>query len=262
MSDNVVLFLTKLLPVFVYPLGLALLVILSGVCLGLFGARRLAFVMIGAAAAGLWIAATPIVSEWALGALERQNPPIAISDMNRADLAIVLGGALGGPAPPRLTVDLGEASDRVLHAARLFRAGKVGRVLVTGGNLPWSPAHRPEAELIRDLLVEWGVPLSAIEIAGASRNTYENALEIRALYEREPFASAFLVTSAAHMPRALAVFRRAGLPVTPATTDIEVVAPGPWTILRLLPDAGALRLTTAALREWIGAVAYHARGYI
>ena len=135
-------------------------------------------------------------------------------------------------------------------------------MLVTGGNIPWLSASRPEADLIRELLIEWGVPADAIEIAGESRNTYENALEIKAMWRATPFASALLVTSAAHMPRAMAIFRRSGLPVTAATTDVEAVDAMPASVLRYLPDAEALFLTTLALKEWMGYWAYGARGYL
>jgi uncharacterized SAM-binding protein YcdF (DUF218 family) len=262
MVSTIVLFLTKLLPVFVYPLGLALALFLLGVLLGCFGRRTWAFGLIATVAGGLWVVSTPVFGEWALGDLERQNPPVAIADLPTADVAIVLGGTLGGPTAPRVTIDLTAASDRILHAARLFRAGKVRRILVTGGNLPWLTGRRSEAELISELLIEWGVPSAAIESAGGSRNTYENALEIREMFLKQRFDSALLVTSAAHMPRALAVFQHAGIPVHPATTDIEVVVPGPWTPLRWLPDVSALQMTTAALRERIGMLAYRGRGYL
>ncbi len=263
MPDSaIVIYLTKLLPVFVYPLGLGITLILVGSAIAGLGRRRIGAAIIVGASAGLWLASTPVVAEWALGTLERRNPPRAISELPNADVAIVLGGALGQPVPPRKALDLSPSSDRILHAARIYRAGKVQRILVTGGNLPWLPQVASEAELIRDLLMEWGVPESAITIAGASRNTYENALEVRAMHERAPFQSALLITSAAHMPRSLAIFKRADLPVMPATTDVEVVDPGPWMPLRSLPDAEALAMTTAAMKEWIGYWAYWARGYL
>ena len=107
---------------------------------------------------------------------------------------------------------------------------------MSGGNIPWLPAAKPEAELIRELLVEWGVPAAAIEIASASRNTYENAVEIKAIRDRTRFNSALLVTSVAHMPRAMGVFRRAGVPVIASTIDVEVVDGSPASVLRWIPD--------------------------
>lgn len=261
-DSALIIYLTKLLPVFVSPLGLTLVLSASGLLLALYGARRLAFALVAISAAGLWIASAPAFADWALGALERQYPPQPVEALAPHDVAIVLGGALAAPVPPRVTVDLVSTSDRVLQAARLYRAGKVGRILVTGGNLPWETKSKPEAELIKELLVEWGVPPSAIETAGASRNTYENALEIRDMFAQRRFASALLVTSASHMPRALAVFRHAGVPVDPATTDIVVVRRGVWTLLQCLPDAAALQRTTEAMRERIGVIVYHARGYL
>lgn len=260
-GSEAVLLLTKLLPVFVYPVGLTLLLALAGIAALLAGWRRIASAALGLAFAVLWVCATPVFGDWTLSTLERQYPPVTIADTPEADVAIVLGGAISPAIPPRVSPELADASDRVLYAARLYRAGKVKRVLVTGGNLPWFPSAPSEAQSIRDLLIEWGVPPSAIEIAGASRNTYENALEIVDIRRTSPFASALLVTSAAHMPRALAVFRHAGLPVTPATTDVEGTG-GPVNLLGWLPDAEALATTTAAMKEWIGFLGYHARGYL
>jgi len=79
----------------------------------------------------------PVSSNWLLGQLEAEYPPAPIETLPHADVAIVLGGSIGQPLPPRITPDLSDAADRVLYAARLFRAGKVDRILVSGGNLPW-----------------------------------------------------------------------------------------------------------------------------
>jgi uncharacterized SAM-binding protein YcdF (DUF218 family) len=260
-ESEAALLLTKLLPIFLYPVGLTLLLALAGGALLLAGRSRLGAIMLILALGVLWVCSMPIVADRVLASLERQYPEHTIAATPQADVAIVLGGAISPAVPPRIAPELADAADRVLHAARLYRAGKVKRILVTGGNLPWDPAEQSEALSIRDLLIEWGVPATDIAIAGASRNTYENALEIVALREKTPFASALLVTSAAHMPRALAVFRHAGLPVVPATTDVAA-AGGPDNVLRWLPDADALGTTTAAMKEWIGLLAYRARGYL
>jgi uncharacterized SAM-binding protein YcdF (DUF218 family) len=256
------LFLSKLLPVFFYPVGLTVLFILiGGLCL-LLNFRRLALSSVGAAMSILWVCSTPVFANWAVASLERQYPARTIAQTPEADVAIVLGGALGQALPPRVEVDLSGAADRVLHAAHLFRAGKVKRILVSAGNLPWERALKPEAELIKELLVEWGVASEAIELATASRNTYENALEIERMWKARNFKSALLVTSATHMPRAMAVFRRAGLPVIASTTDVLAVEGDHTEFFMWLPDASALSMTTQAAKEWMGFLAYKVRGYL
>lgn len=178
-----------------------------------------------------------------------------------ADVAIVLGGALEQPLPPRVEVDLSRASGKILHASRLYRFGKVKRILVTAGNIPWRRAVKPEAELIKDLLIEWGVPAEAVQLGRGSRNTFENALEIRGMLDVDHFQSALLVTSAAHMPRAMAVFRHAGVPVIASTTEVWI-ADDDTDLTDWLPNANSLSMTTGAVKEWIGLLVYKMRGYL
>jgi uncharacterized SAM-binding protein YcdF (DUF218 family) len=262
LPDQFLLFLSKLLPIFILPLGLTILLAAVGALLWLLYYRRVARLCMGAGLAILWICSTPVVANWAVASLEQQYPPRRMADTPAADVAIVLGGVLGQPEPPRVAVELTETSDRVLHTARLYRYGKVKRILVSAGNIPWVPAMKPEAELIRELLVEWGVPVDAIEVGTESRNTFENALEIQRMLKLRGFTSALLVTSATHMPRAMATFKRAGVPVTASTTDVSVVDSARSDPLRWLPNAGALGATTTAMREWLGFLAYRARGYL
>lgn len=249
------LFLSKLVPVFAYPLGLAIL-------LGVFAlvrATRVGRATLALALLLLWAASMPVSSNWLLGQLEAEYPPVPIESLPHADVAIVLGGSLGQPLPPRITSDLSDAGDRILYAARLFRAGKVSHILVSGGNLPWLAAVKPESQLVSDLLVEFGVPRDAIVQDADSRNTHENAVNSDAIMHAQAWKSALLVTSGAHMPRALATFRRVGLSVVPAATDIRVVYPLYSSPLDFLPDPDALAQTTEAIKEWIGLAIYRAR---
>jgi uncharacterized SAM-binding protein YcdF (DUF218 family) len=253
------LFISKLLPIFVYPLGLSLLLLAASIAGSLLNFRRVKMFAFAGAVLILWVSSTPLVAEWAASSLERQYPAKSMAETQAAEVAIVLGGAVGQPLPPRVETGLSEASDRVLHAARLYKAGKVKRILVTAGNIPWLSSVKPEADLIRELLMEWGVPSEAIELASQSRNTYENALEIKDIWQREGFESALLVTSAMHMPRAMATFLRAGLPVAASTADVRIIeAANPFA---LLPDVGALGTATNAMKEWLGLLAYKMLGY-
>ena len=254
------LLVTKLAPIFLYPVGMVIVLTILGL---LIAKRRMALTFFTVAAGWLCLASTPIFADWVIATLEYQYPARSVDELPKADVAIVLGGAISQPTPPRVEIDISGAFDRVFQAMKLYRAERADTVLVTGGKLPWHPDGIPEAELIRSFLVEWGnIPEDAIKIATESRNTYENALEIKALWEEEPFQSAFLITSAAHMPRAMAVFENMGLPVSAATTDIQALKGLPSTPLRWLPNVSALAITTQAVKEWIGYGVYWLRGYV
>jgi uncharacterized SAM-binding protein YcdF (DUF218 family) len=253
-----VLLATKVLTTLGSPLGLAIALAL----LGLICWRRLGRWGIGLAVLVLWGASIAPSADWLLGQLEAANPARPISSFPHADAAIVLGGSLGQPLPPRLEPDLSDAADRVVYAARLFRAGKVDAVLVTGGNLPWLPSAKPESQLVTGLLIEFGVPSDAIVQDPESQTTRENAINSAAIMKARGWQTGLLVTSAAHMPRALAAFRRVGLKVIPATTDVRVVYRSYNSPLDFLPDAGALAETSAAIKERIGMLVYWLRGWV
>ena len=71
-----------------------------------------------------------------------------------------------------------------------------------------------------------------------------------------------LVTSALHMPRAVAAFRGAGIRVVPAATDVRAAADHSPAVFDWVPSAAALELTTAALHEIAGLFYYRWRGWV
>ena len=255
------LFLSKFLPIFVSPLGLTLTFLALAFILSFSRFRRLARAALAPAFVILFTASMPVAGNALLSRIETRYAALPVADHAPADVAVLLGGALGQPLPPRVAPDMGEPGDRILHAWRLWREGKVAKIIVSGGNLPWQPAAAPESALIGAMLEELGVPPEAILLDETSRNTFENALQSRAIWSAEGFRTGYLVTSAAHMPRALAVFRRAGLPVEPSPTDFRVRLPLYDGILDFLPDPGALARTTQAVREMIGFAVYRMRGW-
>jgi uncharacterized SAM-binding protein YcdF (DUF218 family) len=150
--DAVLLYLSKVATVFITPFGLCIGLMILGLLLMAARLRKTGLGLVVFGTTLLWVASMPVTSRSLLGSLERQYSPAATSLIPSADVASVLGGAVGGPVSPRQTVDLGEASDRVYHAYELLRAEKFRTILISGGNLPWSSAAEPEAETIRKLL--------------------------------------------------------------------------------------------------------------
>ena len=252
------LFLSKLLPLFAVPLGLAIL--LGAVAFLAWRLRRTARLLVALAVVVLWVPSMPVVANWLTAGLEGAYPPVALDRLPQAEVAIVLGGVVGQPRPPRTEPDLGDPIDRVVDAWRVYRAGKVGAILVSGGNLPWADAPEPEAVLIKRLLVELGVPDGDIVTETQSANTRDNAVNSAPIVSAHGWTSVLLITSAMHMPRALAAFERAGIRAVPVPTDFHVAGGGD-TVLDFLPDAEALGRTTSVMREWLGLLYYRLRGW-
>jgi uncharacterized SAM-binding protein YcdF (DUF218 family) len=107
-----------------------------------------------------------------------------------------------------------------------------------------------------------GVPPAAIITETESVNTRQNALNVARVWTQKQWQSGYLVTSAAHMPRALAAFRMTGLDLEPWPADYKGGDPAISNLLDVLPDARALELTTAAIKEFLGIAIYRLRGWL
>jgi uncharacterized SAM-binding protein YcdF (DUF218 family) len=134
-------------------------------------------------------------------------------------------------------------------------------IIVSGGRQPWNEGQAPEAAAMLEFLSDLGVSEERVLSEGRSRNTRENALEVRRLVSSRDLKRLILVTSALHMPRAIATFRAAGMDVIPAPTDFDVVERRERTPLDFLPDAGALEESSGAFREHLGLWVYRKQGW-
>jgi len=255
--------LSKILPYLVFPLSLFLELVFIGWLIRRFGGRKFGGFLVFAGFAVLLASSSPVVSHKLNHRLEGWYQPVTASQAPQADVIILLGGALSLPLPPRVSPELADASDRILYAARLYRAGKARRILVTGGNVfKQAEGIGVESDYIAGLLAEWGVPRSAILIENESRNTRENALKSRGILAQHGVKSALLVTSAFHMPRAAATFKAAGIEAVPLPTDFTFVEYNQPVLLDWLPSAYALAGTTRAVREHLGILVYGLRGWL
>jgi uncharacterized SAM-binding protein YcdF (DUF218 family) len=255
------LYLDKLLSQLAYPLGLSLGLCLLGLVWLALGRRRRGMGTILVAVVWVWIWSLPVVSDALRGSLEGRFAYRPVADLPQVEAAVVLGGGIDAGPPEWPYPNLSAAADRVWHAARVYRAGKVQRLILSGGYQEWLGERRPEVEGMRQLLAELGVPESALVIEGRSRNTRENALYSAELIRAQGIGRVLLVTSALHMPRALGAFRAVGVEAIPAPTDFETMAQ-PAHALRWLPDAESLAASTRALKEYLGWAVYWWRGWV
>ena len=241
--------------------GLSILLIVVALC-----ARRrkpkLATALILVSLFSLYALSTPVLAEVLQQSLENRYPAIPLQAVEKADAIVVLGGYLHEPSAQHPTAEFNEAIDRLWAASRLFLAGKASLVLLTGGTVPvLGPATIPESQAAQSILEQWGVPTDAILVEVQSRNTHENAIFSAPILAGRGIHRSILVTSASHMPRALAIFKKAGIDVIPFPTDYQSGWNQPELLIQWLPDAEALLKSNRALKEWIGLAVYRLCGW-
>ena len=159
---------------------------------------------------------TDVCADWILRSLEEQNPYVASADLQPADGIIVLGGMMDPVAQRGTVPEFTDGANRLFAGLHILNAGKAPAMILSGGSgliLQGGPA---EATLLRDWLLEQKMASPEQIIAEAeSRNTAENALNSADIAQRLGWKKVYLVTSAFHMPRSVAVFNK--------LTDLEVI---------------------------------------
>ncbi|MCM2326656.1 MAG: YdcF family protein [Lysobacter sp.] len=216
--------------------------------------RRLRYAL-AAAALWSWVFSSPGLANLALAALE--GPPAAARTAGRPAgepvIVVLASGRLfardGTPAP-RLDANGWER----------FRAG-VGLWRETAGVLVFTGGPGPDeslAGLMRATALQSGVPPGAIRVVANSRSTYEDIALVREVVETRG-RPVWLVTSAVHMPRALAVSRKLGLDAKPFPCDFRQIDSPTWRAW--LPDDGGPELWSSVLHEVAGLQYYRLRGW-
>ncbi|MGO8800728.1 MAG: YdcF family protein [Roseiarcus sp.] len=252
---------SKVLWFFASPVNLLLLAAFAGAALsaGRFAraGRRIAIFTILLLLA---IGALPL-GVWLIEPLEDRFPPPPAA-MAPPYGVIVLGGAIDDEVGrARHQVTLGEGAARLTEAVELARRFPQARLVYSGGSNSLTRSDSAEARDGAKLLTALGVDPARIALEDRSRNTDENARFTRDLVHPEPSQVWLLVTSAWHMPRAMALFRRAGFNVVAWPVDYRSEGGiGDWRLNR--EAARGFALFDLAVHEWIGLAAYRMSGKI
>ena len=180
------------------------------------------------------------------------------------DVGVLLsGGLIAGSKPYSDLVSIGDNGDRVLQTFRLYKAGKIKKILITGASLEYQMKLRKgETREAAAMMVQWGVPASDIMFEEKARNTRENAKYSAAILKQKfPSGRYMLITSAFHMRRARGCFEKAGIKVDIFPADYH----GGYNDISfntlVIPDANAFADFSILWHELVGYIVYKIAGY-
>jgi len=241
------IYLHKILPTFVLPIMLVIIVILIGL---IRNKKKLIYIAMGV----LYLISTPIFSNNFFKLVEGSEYKKPISAIDSADAIVVLSGMLEiNELGDSTYIEWGDP-DRFFGGLSLFKAGKAQKLVFTGGKMPWSKANKTEGEVLREYAISNGIATEKIYITKDVENTADEAVAVKELISTSK--RIILVTSAFHMYRAKRLFEKEWFEVIAYKVDYKTAGENVTTIVDFLPSAGNLAMTETGMREIIGRLYY------
>jgi uncharacterized SAM-binding protein YcdF (DUF218 family) len=205
----------------------------------------------------LYLLSLPAVADMLIRPLESAYPPVTGKRIT-ADAVVVLTGGVrdlswipASPAPSE------QSLDRLVMGIHLATTHRLPLV-ISGGTGAIAPTAVREADAMADTAVMLGFPSRDIMIENRSRNTLES---VEAMAAMIPGKAVILVTSAYHMKRSVAMFRKKGFSPIPASTGFQV-SYRLASVGNLIPRAGSLETSSTALSEYMSLAWYSMTGVI
>jgi len=249
-------FLTNL----VIPLNLCIALLLAGAVLFVARWRKTAFAVAAAGLSWALFWSLPASSLWAGGRLEQLYPYQMPTNLPTAQAIVVLGGSTANSRrnwfEPYVSAT---ASPRIDPAAILYKEHRAPLVVVSGGALEGDVS---EAQIMTTALTRQEVPESAIVMESRSFTTHENAVFTTEKLKERDIQRILLVTSALHMPRAMAVFKKQGVSAVAAPSAPQIVVPNDPSFSFWQPNMRALAASRSIVKEYVGLLVYWVRGWI
>ena len=147
----------------------------------------------------------------------------------------------------------GDRDKRAWEALRLYQMAPHLKIITSGYSLrdPLSDANKTATKLI-----ESGIPAKNILMQEEAKTTFEEAIWMKKRVKQKPF---ILITAAYHMPRAMALFKKAGL--NPIAAPTNFYRPQEFGLFSMLQGVH-LQNVEHAWHEYMGLVVYKLQGKI
>lgn len=179
------------------------------------------------------------------------------------EYGILLCGAAKTGTGPADRVYIGSAADRINHTMQLYKLGRIRKIVVSGGSGTLFDAGVREADDLASLLRLMGVAAEDIVVENTSRNTHESAVEVKRLLEGKTNSSeCLLITSASHIRRSAACFRKTGWPCDTFSADLHGHFRQFTFDVLFIPKLEAIAWWQVLFKEWAGYASYWVAGYV
>ncbi len=258
--EPVMFLLKKIIAPLFFPMPMTAMLLLSGLWLLWFTKRAKAGRILATAGTCLLLLASfDLTSNNLVRLLERRYETYSeeIDAAFEPAYVVVLGGGVVSDPDVPITSRLGKSTlTRLMEGIRVHAANPGSRLLLSGGPVFNTES---EAEVMAQFAEICGVGNEDIILEPVSRDTKEQALNIKKLVGTEKFV---LVTSASHMPRSMALFRKQGMDPVPAPTGHFYTKSNRFRPDFLYPDGFAFEKTERTVYEGIGLLWSKLRGDI
>ncbi|MBC8419567.1 MAG: envelope biogenesis factor ElyC [Proteobacteria bacterium] len=259
--------LKKILGSFFLPLPLCLLISFLGLFLLWRGKREVAgkiLVTIGLVALTFFsydpvsnALNDPLKGKFSPYMMDKGSPASATKANERVKYVVVLGGGQHSDPSIPVTGQLTRHSMvRLMEGIRIFRQNPGSKLIVSGCGA-FDPI--PEAHIMAEVATFIGIDRNQIILEPASNDTEDQARLIKSIVANHPFV---LVTSAVHMPRAVALFRKQGMDPIPAPAGQTASTRQVLTPKSFFPNSSALEDASCAVHEYMGLIWAKLRGQI
>lgn len=242
-------FLKKMITAFLIPPGFFVSILICAGIYCLWKKQRIAAVMQIVTALMIWVFSTVPFSDFLMKGLEAEY---RIPRHLQCDVILLPGGGSLTEAPEFSGKGHpgGESMMRLAAAYRIFRKTQCP-ILVLGGPVYGGTS---DAVIFTRILTDMGVPPEKIIQENESRDTRENALFTATIVKRMRFRNPVLVTSGFHLKRAMLLFRKAGITVTPFPAGYHYSFSSSYSWEDFLPQG--MNGSSLALKEYLGLLFY------
>jgi uncharacterized SAM-binding protein YcdF (DUF218 family) len=242
--------------VFLLPFNVCLFLLTVGVLFLLITRKqKIARIILMTGVLVLLILSTPPVATQLVNSLGREYhvPDSATLMGPNIRWIVVLGGGHNSSNPAGQQLSMSSLA-RVVEGIRIFRL-KAGRTLILSGGSVYDPV--PNARAMAEEASALGLDQKDIILESQSRDTEEEAVLLAPILKQDRF---FLVTTAMHMPRAIAIFVKQGMNPIAAPCDFSFSPQNPPILLRVLPNGASFQQSERAFHEYLGMIYSRIRG--